>query len=170
MPKPKWNLNTIYISARLQESLRPISQSALTTVVAPMGYGKTTAVNWYLEEQAKAETLKIIRISVYSDNIAILWKSTQDAFYRAGFGFLRDCACPTDAAGGGFLADELCRELAGDTPCFIFIDDFHLLTDDRATGFICNLANRLPANVHLIVASRNRFLPDAEVVRLGAKL
>lgn len=54
MPKPKWNLNTIYISERLQESLRPISRCAMTTVVAPMGYGKTTAVNWYLGEHAKA--------------------------------------------------------------------------------------------------------------------
>ena len=78
MPKAKWNLNTIYISERLQESLRPISRCAMTTVVAPMGYGKTTAVNWYLEERAKAETLKMIRISVYSDNLAIFWKSVQD--------------------------------------------------------------------------------------------
>ena len=54
MPKPKWNLNIVYISERLQESLRPISRCALTTVVAPIGYGKTTAVNWYLEERAKA--------------------------------------------------------------------------------------------------------------------
>lgn len=55
MPKPKWNLNTVYISERLQESLRPVSRCALTTVVAPMGYGKTTAVNWYLEERARLE-------------------------------------------------------------------------------------------------------------------
>ena len=40
MPRPKWTLNTIYISERLQERLRPISRCALTTVVAPMGYGK----------------------------------------------------------------------------------------------------------------------------------
>ena len=33
MPKSKWNLNTIYISERLQESLRPISCCAMTTVV-----------------------------------------------------------------------------------------------------------------------------------------
>ena len=64
MPKPKWKLNTIYISERLQESLRPISRCALTTVVAPMGYGKTTAVNWYLEERAKAEPLRVIRIAL----------------------------------------------------------------------------------------------------------
>ncbi len=32
------------------------------------------------------------------------------------------------------------------------------------------LTNRLPANVHLIVASRDRFLPVAETLRLGAKV
>ena len=37
-------------------------------------------------------------------------------------------------------------------------------------AFLCMLANRLPDNVHLIVASRDRFLPDAETVRLGAKV
>ncbi len=170
MPKPKWNLNTVYISERLQESLRPISRCAMTTVVAPMGYGKTTAVNWYLSERAKAETPHIIRISVYSDNLAIFWKSVQEAFARAGFGFLREYPCPTDAAGGGLLADGLCHALAGETPCHLFIDDFHLLTDKRAALFLCMLANRLPANVHLIVASRDRFLPAAETVRLGAKV
>ena len=170
MPKPKWNLNTIYISERLQESLRPISRCAMTTVVAPMGYGKTTAVNWYLGERAKAETLHIIRISVYSDNLAIFWKSVQDAFARAGFDVLHDYPCPTDAAGGGLLVDDLCHTLAGETPCYLFIDDFHLLTDKRASLFLCMLANRLSANVHLIVASRDRFLPAAEAVRLGAKV
>ena len=142
----------------------------MTAIVAPMGYGKTTAVNWYLAERAKAEALHIIRISVYSDNIAILWKSVQDAFARAGFDFLWDYTCPTDAAGGGLLVDDLCHELAGETSCYIFIDDFHLLTDIRVSSFLCTLANRLPGNVHLIVASRDRFLPAAETVRLGNKV
>ena len=53
MPRKKNDLNTIYISERLQEKLRPISRCTLTTVVAPMGYGKTTAVNWYLNERVK---------------------------------------------------------------------------------------------------------------------
>ena len=135
-----------------------------------MGYGKTTAVNWYLSERAKAKTLRIIRISVYSDNLAIFWKSAQEAFARAGLPFLREYPCPTDAAGSGLLVDDLCHALAGETPCYLFIDDFHLLTDKRAALFLCMLANRLPANVHLIVASRDRFLPAAEAVRLGAKV
>ena len=170
MPKPKWNLNTVYISERLQESLRPVSRCALTTVVAPMGYGKTTAVNWYLEERARLEPVKMIRVSVYSDNLAIFWKSVQDAFVHAGLDFLADCPCPTDDAGASLLSDDLCRAFAGETPWYIFIDDFHLLTDRRAASFLCMLTNRLPANVHLIVASRDRFLPVAETLRLGAKV
>ena len=170
MPKPKWNLNATYISERLQESLRPISRCAMTTVIAPMGYGKTTAVSWYLDERVRAEAARVVRISVYSDNLAILWRSAQDAFARAGLGFLREYDCPADDVGGSMLADDLCHELAGDVPCYLFLDDFHLLTDRRVTAFLCTLAGRLPGNVHLIVASRDRFLPAAETVRLGARV
>ena len=92
MPKRKQDFNTIYISERLQEALRPISRCALTAVVAPMGYGKTTAVNWYLAERRKEENARIIRISVYSDNLAIfLEKSVQDApFCVQGLSILLD--------------------------------------------------------------------------------
>lgn len=68
------------------------------------------------------------------------------------------------------LIDDLCRELGGDGECYIFIDDFHLLTDGRIPGFLCRLANRLPDNVHLIVAGRDRFLPAAEILRLGSRV
>lgn len=170
MPRPKWTLNTIYISERLQERLRPISRCALTTVVAPMGYGKTTAVNWYLAGRAKAEDATVVRISVYSDHPVIFWKSVQDAFEHAGLPLLRGYACPDDDAGASLLADDLCHGLAGHGSVYIFIDDFHLLTDGRITEFLCTLVNRLPENVHLIVASRDRFLPGDAVVRLGSRV
>ena len=170
MAKRRWDLNSIYISERLQECLRPIARSALTTVVAPMGYGKTTAVNWYLGERTKLEQARVLRISVYSDNLAIFWRSAQDAFSRAGLDVLRECACPTDAAGAALLADDLCHTLGGEAPCYLFLDDFHLLTDIRVPRFLCMLTNRLPENVHLIVASRDRFLPADEVLRLGGRL
>ena len=170
MPKRSWNLNTVYISERLQECLRPISRCALTTVIAPMGYGKTTAVNWYLLERAKLDEAAVVRISVYSDNLAIFWKSVQEAFFHAGFDFLRAYPCPDDAAGGSLLTDDLCHALAGKQPCYIFLDDFHLLTDNRVPAFLCTLTNRLPENVHLIVASRDRFLPAEEILRLGGRL
>ena len=166
----KCDPNTIYISERLQECLRPVSRCALTTVVAPMGYGKTTAVNWYLAERERAEGAQVIRVSVYSDNLTIFWKSVQTAFARGGLDLLRDYPCPTDAAGGALLADELCHALSGGRACYLFLDDFHLLTDSRVASFLCVLANRLPENAHMIVAGRDRFLPAAEVVRLGGRV
>ena len=167
MPKPKWNLNIIYISERLQESLRPISRCAMTTVVAPMGYGKTTAVNWYLGERARAEPLHSIRISVYSDNLAIFWKSAQEAFARAGFPFLREYPCPTDAAGGGLLIDDLCHALAGETACYLFIDDFHLLTDKRASLFLCMLAG-IALSVLISRMPRSYYLGNIPAMILSA--
>ena len=170
MARQKWNLNTIYISERLKACLRPVSDCALTTVVAPMGYGKTTAINWFLEEQGKMDALCLIRISVYSDNLAIFWKSVQAAFKRAGFDFLEDYACPEDVAGAGFLIEDMCHELSKTGSCYIFIDDFHLLTDSRASAFLCMLARRLSGNVHLIVAGRNQFLSSADILWLGGKV
>ena len=80
MPKRKPSFNTIYISERVQECLRPIARCALTTVVAPMGYGKTTAINWFLAEKTKGGRAVAIRLSIYSGSIPILWRSAQDAF------------------------------------------------------------------------------------------
>ena len=94
MPRKKNDLNTIYISERLQEKLRPISRCTLTTVIAPMGYGKTTAVNWYLNERVKKDHGVVIRISIYTNNLPIFWKSVQNAFRFAGFDFFEEYECP----------------------------------------------------------------------------
>ncbi len=67
MARNRQNLNIIYISDRMRETLRPIASCALTAVVAPMGYGKTTAVRWFLAEQAKAGAV-VLQASIYSDN------------------------------------------------------------------------------------------------------
>ena len=170
MPKEKISLNSIYISERLQKSLQPVSNSALTAITAPMGYGKTTAVNWYLSRLAKDSLALLIRSSIYSQNLSIFWKSVQNAFSFAGLNFLENYDCPEDEASAGFLTEILCYQLEKCENCYIFIDDFHLLKDDRAVTFLCRMAGRIPENVHLIVASRNHFISDDWIVRLGGRL
>ena len=101
MPKRKPSFNTIYISERLQECLRPIARCALTTVVAPMGYGKTTAINWFLAEKTKGGEAVAIRMSIYSGSIPILWRSAQDAFRYAGLSLLDAFDFPGDEASAG---------------------------------------------------------------------
>ena len=63
MPKYKGNLNAVYISERMRHSLQPVARSSLTAVVAPMGYGKTTAINWYLNERGR-EGAAVLRVSI----------------------------------------------------------------------------------------------------------
>lgn len=169
MARNRQNLNIIYISDRMRETLRPIASCALTAVVAPMGYGKTTAVRWFLAEQAKAGAV-VLQASIYSDNRSIFWKSVQKAFAAAGLTVLEGYDCPADASGAALLLEDLCAALGGKTPYYLFLDDFHLLGDEWVAQFLCRLAYRLPENVHLIVASRNRFLPGEQVVRLGRRL
>ena len=170
MPKQKWNLNTTYISERLRRQLRPVSQCALTTVIAPAGYGKTTAVNWYLHRAEQDDDAHVVRISIYSDSLPVFWKSVQNAFTFAGYDFPGDCDCPQDPAGAGLLIDDMCHRLRGDKNIFIYIDDFHLLKDRRITVFLCTLAGKLPENVHLITAGRDSFLSGSEILRLGNRL
>ena len=171
MPKRKPSFNTIYISERVQECLRPIARCALTTVVAPMGYGKTTAINWFLAEKTKGGKAVAIRLSIYSEKMPMLWRSAQDAFRFAGLDVLSAFDFPTSEAAATLVLEELCRAFSsGKTAYYLFLDDFHLLRDERAVRFICRISARLPENAHLIVASRDRFLPAGEIVRLGGNL
>ena len=171
MPKRKPSFNTIYISERVQECLRPIARCALTTVVAPMGYGKTTAINWFLAEKTKGGKAVAIRLSIYSEKLPMLWRSAQDAFRFAGLDVLSAFDFPTGEAAATLVLEELCRAFSsGKTAYYLFLDDFHLLRDERAVRFICRISARLPENEHLIVASRDRFLPAGEIVRLGGNL
>ena len=171
MPKRKPSFNTIYISERVQECLRPIARCALTTVVAPMGYGKTTAINWFLAEKTKGGKAVAIRLSIYSEKLPMLWRSAQDAFRFAGLDVLSAFDFPTSEAAATLVLEELCRAFSsGKTAYYLFLDDFHLLRDERAVRCICRISARLPENAHLIVASRDRFLPAGEIVRLGGNL
>lgn len=103
-----------------------------------MGYGKTTAISWYLDKQSRNGNSCVIRISIYSDNLSVFWQSVQKAFAFAGLDFLDNYVCPSDAASAGMLADELCYSLSGQTSYYIFIDDFHLLGEPHiADFFVC---------------------------------
>ena len=164
------NLNDIYMSDRLQAQLQQIDQYAMTCVVAPMGYGKTTAVNWFLGERSKVPGTRVVRISIYSDSLAIFWRSAQSAFAHAGLDFLRQYELPSDLQGVMLLMDDMNRALAGTGPFYIFLDDYHLLRGPRCADFLCKCAVRLPKNVHIIIASRNHFLSQAEITKLCSRV
>ena len=157
MARRKPDPGAIYVSPRLQASLEPMGRCALTTVT----------VNWFLAAQPPGSA---IRVSIYSDSLPALWESGRRAFRAAGLTVLEGFDCPTDPAATGLLVDTLCRELRRPEPWYLFVDDLHLLPDPRMARFLCELAARLPENVHLIAASRDRILSGDQVLRLGGRL
>lgn len=138
MLKRKGQLNTIYLSDTLQKQLQGICEYPLASVVAPMAYGKTTAINWFLDKCAKTPGTKVLRISVYSDALPIFWQSIQIAFAHAGLDLLKGYDCPSDLAGAALILGDLYRELAGPDECYIFVDDFHLLRSRPMAELLCS--------------------------------
>lgn len=139
MRQPGNKLNTIYISERVQERLRPARYAALTVLVAPMGYGKTTAVEWYLQSRERDAAAICVRANAYSDSVPLFWDGLCRALERAGFAELAGFPCPEDAAGRGLFLELACRTLAGERECVLFLDDFHLLRDRRAAALLAPL-------------------------------
>ena len=82
MRQPGNKLNTIYISERVQERLRPARYAALTVLVAPMGYGKTTAVEWYLQSRERDAAAICVRANAYSDSVPLFWDGLCRALER----------------------------------------------------------------------------------------
>ena len=69
------HLNDIFITERLAKRLTEIEESEVTTVVAPMGYGKTTAIRcWQNRMKREHPEAVVLRQSVFSDSVNDLWR------------------------------------------------------------------------------------------------
>ena len=170
MPRYRENLNTIYISERMQECLRQIEESAFTTIIAPMGYGKTTAVSWYLEKRRQMGD-QVFRVNIYSNNISLFWKSFCGAFHNTELGKqISQFDFPMGETAVGLLAetvlDYLCHR---EDQFFLFIDDYHLMNDGRVLSMLIKLTDIPVSNLHIIVASRNAILSQSEDMHLGQR-
>ena len=113
MARYRTDMNSIYISPRAQEALDPIAQCPLTTVVAPMGYGKTTAVQWFLDRRREAGE-QVVRVSIYSNDLPLFWRSFQAAWRGTPLaGQLDPMAFPVGDTALGLLSERLLDLLDG---------------------------------------------------------
>ena len=129
------HLNDLYISERLKKRLSGIGKSRITTVIAPMGYGKTTAVRWwerYYSAHISGST--IIRQSIMTDSASDFWNGLcaalknypQLADQLSALGFPDD---PQKRA----LFIEMMRDAVGSSeeaaPVYFILDDVYILSD-----------------------------------------
>lgn len=164
-----YNLNNTYISKRVKQKMDEFSNHTLNTVIAPMGYGKTTAVDWYLKRLKSAD---VYRINIYSDNIDLFWERLKNAFYGTEFyNGISGLSFPDDDNSRSIFLDSVIKIMySRKKELYIFFDDFHLLSDNRATGLLTLITKHAPERLHIIVAGRNDFLPERDKMELGLKL
>jgi LuxR family maltose regulon positive regulatory protein len=157
---------------RIVEVLSGAMQARLVLLSAPPGFGKTTAlVDWLAASHTNSSWISLDETD--NDPVRFL------RYLWAGVGKLAaDEANPLEngAASGGALepADpfevvgELATRLADcPEPSVLVLDDYHLITSAAVQRAVALLLERLPAQVHLVIATRAD--PTLPLARLRAR-
>ena len=131
-------LNTTYISSALADKLSHISEYPVTSIVAPIGYGKSRAIRWWADHcQKKKSDSLILQQIIVTDSLTDFWR-----------GFCRNLRewpeLEKDMSALGFPADPQARQLmmelltdamAGKShDIFYIIDDLHFLPNPAFTS------------------------------------
>lgn len=135
-----------------------ITEVPVTTVIAPAGSGKTTALTQYTERTSA--TVAWLRSDALDGTVehfvAHLDRSLADAGHGRDGGEPRGWHTIEDAVEG------LARPAQG--PVVVIVDDFHLIRDRPAASAVEHLVTHLPEGAHLVLASRS--LPVFDLTRL----
>ena len=165
------HLNDIFITERLKNRLNEIRHHPFTTVIAPMGFGKTTAVRWWAEHLLKSNpNAVILRQIIATDSTTDFWSGFCRAFkdYPELNEQMKVLGFPKDTGAVSVLAELLNDALHNSkTPLYFILDDLHILNQKSLTPMLLFLSNSLPDCVHMILLSRNQIFSVEEQMRFG---
>ncbi len=164
-------LDEIFITQRLKNKLAKIGNYPITTVIAPMGYGKTTAIKWWSTRRTKRnESAFFFRQMVMTDSVTDFWTGFCRAFRKLPnlYEQLKTLSYPRDVQTLSLCAEILDAALADhEGDIYFILDDLHILPSNVVTPLVSFFANNLPNNIHIILMSRNQIFNDEEKMRLG---
>ena len=167
------NLNTLYLSPRLQARLADAAGYPVTTIVAPTGYGKTTAAQ-YLQRRIAAEApdARVFRQFLSGGGRQEFWAGLCRALHTAPqlSAQLLALGYPDSPHTRQQLLELVQDALPAQSPVWFILDDVHLLQGGEAAELVSFLAERLPLQVHLLLLSRNQIFSEAQKLRLGSRL
>ena len=168
------HLNDIYITERLKRRLAVIGSASITTVIAPMGFGKTTAITWWMKQQNKYHPdWVILRQMIDTPSVTDFWTGLCRALrgYPALAEQLAALGFPGDIQAMSIMA-ELIEDALPETDRRIYyvLDDLHIFTDKRLASLLLYLSRRLENRIQVILLSRRQIFSEDERMRLGANL
>jgi LuxR family maltose regulon positive regulatory protein len=140
----------------LVHRLRPTARSRVALIVAPGGYGKTTILA-ELAEVVAGRPFVWITVDRTDNDPLTLARSITNGVERSGatpLGALTARARPGDSHA--VLVARLVKALKTAGPLAIAIDDLQLVTSLRSLKVVEAVANNLPPQSQLLLASRTR--------------
>lgn len=168
------HLNDIYITERLKQRLTVIGSASITTVVAPMGFGKTTAITWWMKQQNKYHPdWVILRQMIDTPSVTDFWSGLCRSL--RGYPTLKEqlaaLGFPGDIQAMSIMA-ELIEDALPETDRRIYyvLDDLHIFSDKRLVTLLLYLSRRLENRIQFILLSRSQILSEDERMRMGAGL
>src|SRR5215212_2312469 len=156
---------------RLIVKLEPEAGHKLMLISAPAGFGKTTLLGEWAASRSDEQCVAWVSLDEGDNDparfLSYLVAALQTVEEEIGEGVLSSLRAPGSPPVEA-LTGALINELA-DVPgtLAIVLDDYHLIDSDQVHGMVAFLLERLPSNVHLLIASR--IDPPLPLARLRAR-
>ena len=157
--------NQLYFSRKLEESFKKVFRFPLTVVVAPMGYGKTTASNELLQRSK----VPFLWMNLYDNSPDAFWKRFCRLFSEIAPELaqcLENLGAPTDILSIN-ESIELFRKYPLPSKVVVVVDDFHLITNEPVAKFFEIFAREAVTDIHIILTAR--FISIASLEELTLK-
>jgi LuxR family maltose regulon positive regulatory protein len=143
---------------RLSEGLSRGTESSLTLVSAPAGFGKTTLVaEWLAAAAADGRTAAWLSLDERDNNPALFWTYLVAALNAAAHGdgtSARPPLQPPPSPGEAGLA-TLLNDLHGiSSDVVLVLDDYHVIEARDVQDGMAFLLEHLPPEIHLVIVSR----------------
>ncbi len=168
------HLNDVFIRKHLRDSLDEIAENRISSIVAPMGYGKTSFIKWCMDElKRRNPSTVVMKQEILNDNPADFWADLRRilSINENLIKRLDKIHFPQNSHEVRIVADIVLETWTlTNEPIYIVFDNLHFMENVPVLSIILILSERLPKNFHFILVSRNRIFSESEILGCGSNL
>jgi LuxR family maltose regulon positive regulatory protein len=158
--------------AELVANLDRAAEAKVTLISAPAGSGKTSLLRAWADGPGRACRLAVVQVQRDQQDCQQFWLAVLAAVRQtAGTPGDAEPVTGTPDFNEATISERVLSELAGHRErTFLLIDDLHELTSADALSQLTRLLQRLPAHVHVIIATRRDLPLRLHKLRLSGDL
>ncbi|WP_220192639.1 LuxR C-terminal-related transcriptional regulator [Ktedonospora formicarum] len=165
---PPWRRGELVVRARLVARLEQAKRYTLTLLSTPAGFGKT----FLLAEWFSSTTLPCTWLSLDEgdDEFTRFWRyiiaTLQTLYPQVGGDALGFLLAPQSLPAASILISLLNDLATIPSDMILVLDDYHVLTSDEVHNSLAFFLERVPPQIHLVIAGRTD--PPLPLARLRA--